>query len=104
MYNLLYIYLYLQSTYTYKSADLPSLGLGGASPGITAGVQPYISVPILAHSLSLQLQAQMPKTPPGSFRSRCCGSTVTSKAPKSARCFYRVSKLLDGMFPAGPNA
>ena len=89
MYNLLYIYLYLQSTYTYKSADLPSLGLGGASPGITAGVQPYISVPILAHSLSLQLQAQMPKTPPGSFRSRCCGSTCYKQGPKKRTLFLQ---------------
>ena len=67
---------------------LPSLGLGGAAPGITVGVQ-HGAVPALSFSMAPSKLQKLQKLLSGTFSATCQGSTS---------CLYWASKLLRGTF------
>ena len=78
---------------------LPSLGLGGAAPGTTAGVQPYFET--AARHVSPRPETLRCALQPFAPRLRnCCGFTPLRLQPHNF-FLYRVSKLPFGTFRPG---
>ena len=104
----MYIYNYI-----YTRRPLPSIGLGGAAPGITAGVRHLqtCSISILIVCIRDRNISKLPcrrdsKLPCGTFRHRCsvrhrcpgCRATTQAAEQQALHCFYSGSTLPCGTF------